>query len=89
MCPIPQNPNTPAIMAIKKAKPLFLKGMEATVNLYNNREKPLINSFPVDSLKVMLFFIAFISKTFGNELFKTIKSIIIFSVVLLYYIPLL
>jgi hypothetical protein len=34
MCPIPQNPNTPAIMAIKKAKPLFLKGMEATVNLY-------------------------------------------------------
>jgi hypothetical protein len=39
MCPIPQNPNIPAIMAIKKAKPLFLKGMEATVNLYKQQRK--------------------------------------------------
>ena len=45
MCPIPQNPNTPAIMAIKKAKPLFLKGIEATVNfyIYTIEKKPLIN----------------------------------------------
>ena len=37
MCPIPLNPNILAIMTIKKIKktnPLFLKGMETTINLY-------------------------------------------------------
>ena len=33
VCPIPQNPNIPAIIAIKKAIPLFLNGIAGLVNL--------------------------------------------------------
>lgn len=58
MCPIPQNPNTPAIMAIKKAKPLFLKGIEATVNFYIYTIEKAVNK--LSSWKVFKGYVFFI-----------------------------